>query len=257
MENAVDALKIAFAVLVLVIALAVSISSFNLAKNTSDIILYTKDETNYYQYQSDDDINKVQKQKIVGLETIIPNLYRYYKENYTIVFMEGQLNVETGDISGLKKMKLYKTQIEPSNWSESYKNFMKKKYSSIYKGLSIYNENLDSDIVFSFDLDEETLRNEPWTGSFTEIKKNLDSFLNGGSYTDPSTRVDKYSYGETSLLGNKNGFMGAYKKAKFVELLSIYTYSGDTEENANERVYSDVTNNKTKRVITYIHITNL
>ena len=50
MENASEALMMAFGVMVLVIALTVSMVSFNRVKNVSDIVLYTADETNYYDY---------------------------------------------------------------------------------------------------------------------------------------------------------------------------------------------------------------
>ncbi len=48
MENAVDALKIAFGVLVFVIALTVAFALLSQAKATSDIMLFASDKTNYY-----------------------------------------------------------------------------------------------------------------------------------------------------------------------------------------------------------------
>ena len=72
MENATHALIMAFSVMVLVIALTVSIVAFNNAKQTADIILYTKDETNYYEYQGTR--GKQAENRIVGLETVIPTL---------------------------------------------------------------------------------------------------------------------------------------------------------------------------------------
>ena len=50
MENAVDALKIAFSVLVFVIALALAVSVVGQARATSDIILSLNDRTNYYDH---------------------------------------------------------------------------------------------------------------------------------------------------------------------------------------------------------------
>ena len=86
MENATRALIMAFAVFIFVIALTVAMVSLNSVKRVSDAILYTKDETNYYTYT--DVKGKAAQNRIVGLETIIPTLYKYYKENYTVVFKD-------------------------------------------------------------------------------------------------------------------------------------------------------------------------
>ena len=43
MENAVEALKMAFAFLAFVLALTVSVIAFSNVKATSDVILYSKD----------------------------------------------------------------------------------------------------------------------------------------------------------------------------------------------------------------------
>lgn len=85
MENAADALKMAGSVLMFVIALSVSIVAFGQARQTSDVILDYKDrETEYidgnYYYNSN------QSERTVNLETIIPSIYRVYRENYKIVF---------------------------------------------------------------------------------------------------------------------------------------------------------------------------
>ena len=73
MENAVDALKIAFGILVFVIAITVSFTLFSQAKSTSDIVLYSSDKTNYYTYQNSN------SDPIVGIDTIISELNRYAK----------------------------------------------------------------------------------------------------------------------------------------------------------------------------------
>ena len=45
------------------------------------------DKTNYYSWE--DEVNYSKDKRIVGIEAIIPTLYRYYKENYTVVFNKG------------------------------------------------------------------------------------------------------------------------------------------------------------------------
>ncbi len=91
MENAVDALKMAGAVLIFVLALSLSITSFSEARQASDVILDFKDrETEYI--NGDFYYEATGTERSVGLETIIPSIYRVYNENYRIVFegLEGE-----------------------------------------------------------------------------------------------------------------------------------------------------------------------
>ena len=50
MENASDALMMAFGVLIFVLALTLAINSFSQAREVSEIVLYQSDSTNYYEY---------------------------------------------------------------------------------------------------------------------------------------------------------------------------------------------------------------
>lgn len=86
MENAVDALKIAFGVLVFVIALTVAFALLSQAKATSDIMLFASDKTNYYTYSKDADDAKG---RIVGADVVISSLYRYYKESVVVRVYDG------------------------------------------------------------------------------------------------------------------------------------------------------------------------
>lgn len=82
MENAADALKMAAAVLIFVLALSISINAFGEARQTSQTILDYKDRE--YDYTYVEESGTTQRQ--VNLETIVPSIYRAYKENYKIVF---------------------------------------------------------------------------------------------------------------------------------------------------------------------------
>ena len=109
MENAVDALKMAFAVLFFVGALGISMVTFTKARETADILLYSKDSTNYYEYVEP----SKNKSRVVGVETIIPTLYRYYKENYTVVFYRGTgYDESTGKFASIEPMILYYTETD-------------------------------------------------------------------------------------------------------------------------------------------------
>ena len=109
MDNAVDALKIAFAMLVFVMAITVSITAFDQAKATSDEVFYMADKTNFYEYTSDD---KIPDGRIVSIETIIPTLYRYYKENFNVII----LNKEG------KEVCTFNLEKEIQDYSKNYKN---------------------------------------------------------------------------------------------------------------------------------------
>lgn len=242
MENATHALLMAFSVLVFIIALTVSMVAFNNAKQAADILLYTKDEQNYYEYMGA--TGKAAENRIVGLETIIPTLYKYYKENYTVVFKQGMYDYDTGDITNWQYLPVYKTSAN-RNWQTSYNTLMNRKYGI---------EN-PSDEIFAFDLDEETLRHEPWTGSYHKIKNNLDCFLNGSTYINPNNNTNYIDYSKLPL--QTGGFISKYKNAKFVETIAEYNYnsiqSNDSEDGST---VSSLTKEKSKRMIIFTYIKN-
>ena len=85
MENAVDAIKMAFGMMVFVIAMSATMYLFNAVSSTSQVLLYAADETNYYDnIQIDKAAGDSITTRKVNVETIIPTLYRYYKENFAV-----------------------------------------------------------------------------------------------------------------------------------------------------------------------------
>lgn len=85
MENAVDALKMAAAVMIFVLALSISITAFSEARIASTTLLdYTDRE---FFLGKEDYYNSTTKKRTVGIETIIPAIYKaYYDESYKIRF---------------------------------------------------------------------------------------------------------------------------------------------------------------------------
>ena len=81
MENAVEALKIAFAVMMFVVALSLSISSLSTADSAVDAIIHFNDRETEYSYVEPTDSNRT-----VGVESIIPTMYRAYEENFDVYF---------------------------------------------------------------------------------------------------------------------------------------------------------------------------
>lgn len=101
MENAADALKMAAAVLIFVVALSISINAFGQARQTSQLILDYKDREYNYTYINDNgNYSGGKTERIVSAETIIPSIYKAYKENYKIVF-----KFKTGDDYLYNKLK--------------------------------------------------------------------------------------------------------------------------------------------------------
>lgn len=86
MENAAEALKMAGAVMLFVLALSVIILAFGQAREASDTILDYRDRETSYVDESYYIGEKETTERIVGFETVIPSIFRAYLENYKIVF---------------------------------------------------------------------------------------------------------------------------------------------------------------------------
>lgn len=250
MENASDAILMAGAMLIFVLALAVAMTVFSQARATVDAVLYESDPTNYYEYLGTEDSNGI-KNRVVGLETIIPTLYKYYKENYTVIFL---------DKSGNKGLPLYKTQTDPRLWSGTeldtngnIKNIapIVNKYPGMDKG-----NNINDIQICSFDVDEETKRHEPWTGSTIDYKENIDCFLKGGIFKYPDGSINsngsEKSYNYSQKWGK--GFVEKYKNATFRETIGEYSIS--LKDSFGSQLNQGIRNNKNKRVIVYQLLTD-
>lgn len=84
MENAVEALKIAFAVLMFVMALSLGISSISKANSAVEAVTKLNDrETEYSYVRSSGGLTRT-----VGAETIVPIMYKAYKENFEVRFLD-------------------------------------------------------------------------------------------------------------------------------------------------------------------------
>lgn len=188
MENAAEALKLAFAVFVFVIALSVCISNFSLARETADIVLTGADETAYYEYEDTGNT----EYRVVGLETIIPTIYKYNKENYTIRFRTGTYNQDDGTVTITGNITLY---------------------TSLRTGAPIS----------ELDLNEERKRSEPWTGSNEQIKSFLDCLVNGGDYNFPDDPNKSLKFSQ--------GLVKSLKSEKFYEMVGTEKNISTTDLN--------------------------
>ena len=290
MENAIEALKMGFAVLVLIAALSLAIFSFTKVRETTDAITSRADIKEYYQQLSLGETgvsnNNALSSRIVGVETIIPTLYRYYKENYTILFYVGyNYNEDTGSFSNIVPMTLY--------YSEANKNYLQNSTLTVD---SISSNGNDDGAIYGFDIQDEQIRREPWSANQDTSYNFIKEFVNGingekgtkyysSRMSNVANRTNKNTYGTDdnygpyyqinfkfgNALSDSNGLIGVGQNYKFVERYGEYNYENITNAQGTNgyNVISNitesydelengeiVTNNKgtTKRVIQYIYI---
>lgn len=226
MENAVDALYIAGAILLLLVALTVGISSFStqisqidqIVENDERVDLAT-DETgnlvNYITYSSE--------VREVGVETIVNTLYRSYKENYTVY-------IKLKDYSGL----INTNKDQNKNIKQTAKKDQK------YKGVNIINEG-DTILVFKITT-EYNLQN---------AKEKMNSILANAEKKEKDGKV---------LYDNRENGMNLYnviKEKKFTEYIGeLYQNDICSEDNIDKETeehkkISDANKTRT-RIITYI-----
>ena len=234
-ENATQALNMAFAVIVLVLALSISMLLFTRVSETADALAFYSDSTKYYDnvelvkfctacnesnsldekfctscnnpFSSITDDQTILKgtERYVSAETIIPTLYRYYKENFCVkiydatnnliqvfdVKLEGDVRAAVGDtIAGTANMKTPK-----------------------------HKKNHALDELYNDDTQKYYLFGAPWLGSTENVKTRVDYFVNG-----------EKGYINNVLINYENNLFYKARMAKsmFKEQFINYSYSGET-----------------------------
>ena len=133
MENAVDALKMAGSVLLFVLALSIAVPAFTNARIAIDAILDKSDRESltienddrfYYVSSGNASNSSTQLNRRVGLETIIPAMYRAYKENYRIVFVfkDSSYYLYKKDGEEMRTIDLYNQSIASDEQSKVFLN---------------------------------------------------------------------------------------------------------------------------------------
>lgn len=217
MENAIEAFKMAFAVLVFIGALSLAMYSFTMVRQTSDAITSETDQRQYYQQlrleetgdsSSDQTSALAASSRIVGLETVIPTLYRYQKEQFTVVFYRAiGYNEETNTFEDLEPLTLYYTETDDANLAKS----------TLANGRAI----------FGFDANDENIRQEPWIsqgeGSSGSNFFNLITQFVNSDYTQDypaDSRIINIGLNSSSLISGFNEFNSTNQtyRYKFIEL---------------------------------------
>lgn len=129
MENAADALKIAFAIFVFVVAITIAFSLVAKAKSTSDYVLFYADKTNFYDRLDSKEFNRV-----VSISDVISTLYRYYKESLCVTIVlppEDEDNTYRFDLNmskaDLKKLGLNQTPSKENAIEKMLEDFIASK----------------------------------------------------------------------------------------------------------------------------------
>lgn len=235
MDDAVQALTMAFAVLVFVIALSISMMLIQQARETSDVLTQYSDLTAFYDnIQLDNDSGVTETERIVGLDTVIPTLYRYYKENFC---------VKIYDVNDENLLQIFDVNIETNLRSAivntnagSSKTNQELIKDDAYK--KIYN---DSDTPYC-------LFGAPWLGSTETIKQRIDFFINGESGYINNTYV---SYAGTDSFASK-----VNENTRFKERFISYSYSGSTVTTDEGETLVNDAKSKDKIVIIYTILEN-
>lgn len=125
MENGADALLIAFAVLIFIIALAVSLNILAQAKSTADIVLFYSDRENFQTPLKPDPDNASDGGRVVGVDTVIATIARCAKEKFSAKIIDGN---NTNDVYTFE----YDVQTE-GQIKEEIDRFMKNYKGTTYR----------------------------------------------------------------------------------------------------------------------------
>lgn len=225
MENASDALQMAAAVLIFVLALSISINAFGEVRQAAQTLVKYNDREYDYTYveENTDGSGNVLTERLVGLESIIPSIYKAYRENYKIVFKDDDnatgASILLGDEGLYRKRNSETMQIEP---------------------------------IYEIDLQNETL------GSDTQKEQFIMAILYGDDYDDFNTLKENFQRNSGIYLNN-DGLYDKINNRKLKENIGIYYQeeagveedSSDLEANGSSVPEANLTE---KRVITYTRI---
>ena len=237
MENAADALKMAAAVLIFVIALSTAMFGFTKARQAASAVMSKSDNERYY----DSDNIDILDSRIVGIETVIPTLYSYFKEGYTILFYTADWSSTNKQISNLQKVTLYYTEALPGNLNLSGRlqndedsqyrfSYSYKDENGINRTTTLYRG------IYGLDSDDEAVRREPWAGNDVSYKNFIMSLINRVSTPFYDFSRDLFSGSpndnggyNANKLGikfqyqfNGNSPLSSMTTAKFLERQGIY-----------------------------------
>ena len=235
MENAADALKMAAAILIFILAIASSFSLFGTAKQTADSIVGMRDKQAYLQaaeldngilYTSseailgdtsgmtEEQIEELKKEKsnisgltkngdrIVGVDDVISTIYRYTKEKYGVTIVEKNTRkvIARYDTGTENLMRQYNNIVDGL---DEYKKTLEKNTTTIYVTPNFTSTDTKLEELYEIDIRGNAngiKYGAPW-GNDDEILKRINVDLVGGTHTYDNT----ITYEGKNLLNKLNG----------------------------------------------------
>ena len=240
-DNAVQALTIAFSVFVFVIALSVGMFMLSEARSTSEALLFYADRTAYYDNVEinstsedlvDDEDIKSGTARIVNTDTIIPTLYRYYKENFCVKIYDADNNlIQVFDVyaDGIVHNSAGDTEARKQNSPAQRSN---------YAYQQMYNDSTKPYYLFE----------APWLGSTENVNTRIDYFVRGVAGYINNIYVD-YT---TNNIFSKAVQQGIQFKENFIN----YSYTGQTIQTEDGDSLVTGASSKDKIVIIYKMLNN-
>ena len=176
MENASEAIKMAGAIMIFTMALAVVMNMFTSARAAADGVMNRNDYTKTY-YAAQDTAESLNfdlaYQKVVGIDEVLATMYNYYTEGTTILFYTAE--GDQGENSNLNEnvylnnddiqpIVLYYTEANRTQLTKSSLNIQ----SYTYNRGDTNNPSAAQRAIFGLSSSDEIIRNEPWTAGNTE-----------------------------------------------------------------------------------------
>lgn len=233
MENAVDALKMAFGIIVFVIAIALSVSVIGQARAASEVVFHSKDKTEFYEYATEDTVIDVTQNgdRIVGIETIIPTIHRYAKEQFAVTIFDKSGNPivrydlwTEGFMSNWNQIVKNKDKVESDgNAYKELETRLQTIQNAVNKTININRKvDVENDIQKLYRVDSTTNRTitvaAPWGGDNEKIQKRITADMLGNRY-----EINNIIYNP-----NKEKKLKNYENSKFIEKFIEITTNGET-----------------------------
>lgn len=205
-ENASDALKMAAAILLFVMALSVAIFAFSKARYSAEKVMENLDGTFLF-YDTDNiyldyisgggkktqKIN-IEKQAIIDKGQFIVNLFNYYTSGYTILFYYANIKKETSteglaikiNEDTIHKLTLYYSEAAPKSLNRSILRVDPTNYKlrtdGSADGAYVNDPNPESNkyrAIYGLDITDEISRQEPWIYNDAFINKFVEDLVMG------------------------------------------------------------------------------
>ena len=239
MENAADALKMAAAVLIFIIAIATSFSVFGIAKETADSIIGIRDKQAYLEaveldtvlYTSSDKISEgdvvgitSNGDRIVSAADVVSTIYRYSKEKYGVTIIQNGNAIARFDSITESYIQNYNNYGQEffKQYKEIVRNNIKTDYCNSPKFMGT--DKIEDLYKIEVSGNTKIIYGAPWYGNDAEIQKRINTDL---------SESDTYSYNGQTYTG-KNLFNILKSASEIIEVTNEIDQSKYLEDNGQQ-----------------------